>query len=177
MVKQFHIRNKTKTPMRIWYLIGALLLCVVVQSQTLTASGSDWTPIVPAITEAGTDYGGTYSSPAGQFKLNVTVPVLLGTGKVSVRYEANPTWHNSLKIDVQKMDNGLGLCVLCSMTPDMVGPVKELSTTDVELFRMTAVLSLASVNNIALNLRVRGVSVTVPVDNYSARIVFTIGPT
>jgi hypothetical protein len=177
MVEQFNRRNRVKSPLRVWSVVGALLLCVVAQSQTLTVTGSDWAPVVPAITEAGSDYGGTYASPSGQFKLNVTVPLLLGTGKVSVRYEDYPIWHSSLKIDVQKIDNGSGLCVLCSMTPNMAGPVKELTTIDSELFRMTAVLSLATVTNITLNLRLRGVSVTTPVDNYSARIVFTIGPT
>jgi hypothetical protein len=176
MVIKSNIKSQIKTRIRLCSLVWTLLVSVGVRSQTLTVTGSDWTPVVPTITEAGSDYGGLYISADGQVKLNVSVPLLLGSGKVSVHYEPNLVWHNSLKIDVQKLDNGLGLCVLCSMTPDNMGPIKELSTIDVELFRMHAVLSVAAVNNIALKFQVRGVSVAIPVDNYSARIVFTVGP-
>ncbi|MDA6069145.1 hypothetical protein NJT12_05890 [Flavobacterium sp. AC] len=177
MVKQSSIRNRINTSIRLLSLVGALFVCVVAQSQTITVGGTDWTPVIPTITEAGSDYVGTYESSSSQINLSLAVPLLLGTGKVSVRYEPNPTWNNSLKIDVRKLNNGSGLCVLCSMVPDQSAPYQEVLTSDAELFRVTAVLSLATVTNIGLNLRIRGVSVIIPVANYSARIVFTIGPT
>lgn len=175
MMKQSNIRYRIKTRI-IWPLVGALLVCVVAKSQTLTVTGSDWNPVIPTLTEAGSDYAENYESLSGQFRLNVSVPLLLGSGKVTVRYEPNPIWHSSLKIDVRKLDNGSGLCVLCSMTPNGLGPYQEILTTDKELFRVRAVLSLANVNDIDLNLRLSGVSVATPVESYSARIVFTIAP-
>lgn len=162
--------------MRLLLLAGALLICIAATSQTIIVGGTNWNPVIPTITEAGSDYVGIYESTSSQMSLSLTVPILLGTGKVSVRYEPNPIWNNTLKIDVRKLNNGSGLCFLCSMTPDQATPYKEVLTNDVELFRVVAVLSLTTVTNIGLNLRVRGVSVTTPVDNYTARIVFTIGP-
>ncbi len=176
MAKHSCVKNRINASIRLLLLAGALLVCIAAKSQTITVVGTDWSPVVPTITEAGSDYAGTYESTSTQMSLNLTVPLLLGTGKISVRYEPNPTWNNALKIDVRKLNNGSGLCVLCSMTPNQATPYQEVLTTDVELFKVTAVLSLAEVTNIGLNLRVRGVSVTTPVDNYTARIVFTIGP-
>lgn len=176
MVKQSCIKKRFNASVRLWTLVAALLVCIAAKAQTITVVGTDWSPVIPTITEAGSDYAGTYESTTTQMSLSLTVPALLGTGKVSVRYEPNPTWNNTLKIDVRKLNNGAGLCVLCSMTPDQSTPYQEVLTTDTELFRVVAVLSLASVTNIGLNLRVRGVSVTTPVDNYTARLVFTIGP-
>lgn len=176
MVEQSSIKKRINIPIRLLSLFGALLVCIAAKSQTITVGGTDWSPVIPTITEAGSDYAGTYESSSTQIWLNLTVPILLGTGKVSVRYEPNPTWHSSLKIDVRKLNNGSGLCVLCSMSPNQSTAYQEVLTSDVELFRVTAVLSLATVTDIGLNLRLRGVSVTTPVANYSARIVFTIGP-
>lgn len=176
MAKHSSIKNRINASIRLLLLAGALLVCIAAKSQTITVVGTDWSPVIPAITEAGSDYAGTYESTSTQMSLNLTVPALLGTGKISVRYEPNPTWNNALKIDVRKLNNGSGLCVLCSMTPNQATPYQEVLTNDTELFRVVAVLSLAEVTNIGLNLRVRGVSVTTPVDNYTARIVFTIGP-
>lgn len=176
MVKQSCIKNRFNASVRLWSLVVALLVCIAAKSQTITVVGTDWSPVIPTITEAGSDYAGTYESTTTQMSLSLTVPLLLGTGKVSVRYEPNPTWNNTLKIDVRKLNNGSGLCVGCSMTPNQATSYQEVLTTDTELFRVVTILSLASVTNIGLNLRVRGVSVTTPVDNYTARLVFTIGP-
>lgn len=158
------------------FLALLLLTNFFATAQTITVVGSSWTPTIPAISEAGSDYGGTYTTSTGQLKLNVSVPVLLGTGKVSVSYEQSSNWHNSLKIYISKLDNGSGLCVLCSITPSGATAFQEILQTDTEFFRVLAVLNLANVNNINVNLRLSGVSVLVPVDNYSTRVIFTIGP-
>lgn len=176
MVKQSSIKKRINIPIRLLSLVGALLLCITAKSQTITVTGTDWSPVIPTITEAGSDYAGTYESTSTQIGINLSVPLLLGGGKVLIRYEANPTWHNSLKIDVRKLNNGSTICVLCTMTPDQATAYQEVLTSDVELLRVNAVLAVAGYTNIGLNFRVRGVSVTTPVANYSARVVFTIGP-
>lgn len=157
------------------FLIGSKTNAQLV-FRSISVVGTNWTPIIPTITEAGSDYVGTYTTPTDQIKLNVAVPLLLSSGKVSVRYEPNPNWHNAIKIYINKLDNGLGLCVLCTLNPSGETPFQEVLQTDTEFFKIYAVANLASVNNINLNLRLSGISVTVPVDNYSAKIVFTIGP-
>ncbi|WP_177761960.1 hypothetical protein [Flavobacterium sp. I3-2] len=156
------------------FLIGSKTNAQLV-FRSISVVGTNWTPIIPTITEAGSDYVGTYTTPTDQIKLNVAVP-LLSSSKISVRYEANSIWDNSIKIQLNKLNNGIGLCVGCSITPSGETPFQEILQTDTELFKIVALGSLLSVNNINLNLRLSGISVTVPVDNYSAKIVFTIGP-
>ncbi|PUB32745.1 hypothetical protein C8J95_104146 [Elizabethkingia sp. YR214] len=145
------------------------------KAQTLIIGGNDWTVNIPHITEAGTNYAGTYESLTNQILLTISVPLLLGTGKVSVRYVPNPTWNNALALAAKRTDDGTTLCVLCSITGGKDNYI-PLTQTDIELFRITAVLALAAYNNIGIQLRLSGVSVTVPAANYQARVIFTVGP-
>lgn len=72
-------------------------------AQSIIANGTDCT-VSPTITEAGTNYLGTYeTSPASPFQmsLTVTVPALLSSASISARYIPDPTWNNSLGIAVK----------------------------------------------------------------------------
>ncbi|WP_418121888.1 hypothetical protein ACNFU2_12215 [Chryseobacterium sp. PTM-20240506] len=143
-------------------------------AQSLTVGGSNWTVSIPPITEAGTNYAGTYESATNQILLAASVPLLLGTAKVTVRYIPDPTWNNSLVLNIRRTGNGTTVCVLCSITGGTT--YQAITQADLELFRITAVLALASYSNIPLQLELTGVSVTIPAATYNARIVFTIGP-
>lgn len=169
-------KKPNKTSIRVLLFVCTLLVCADVESQTMTVGGTDWTPIIPKITESGSDYA-PFESPDSQITLSLPSIVVLGTSKVSVKYVPNPNWDSSLKIDVKKLNNGsgFGICLLCSMTPDKVGPYLEISTNDLELFRVYSTVSLA-INNISLKIRLRP-SVVAPVQEYKALVVFTIGPT
>ncbi|KMQ65995.1 hypothetical protein ACM39_16330 [Chryseobacterium sp. FH2] len=140
--------------------------------RTLTVGGTNWSVAVPSITEAGTNYTGSYESETNQILLAASVPLLLGSGKVSVHYEANPTWHSSLILSAKRTGNGTTACLACSITGGTT--YLTLSTTDIELFRIQALLALASYSNIPVQLGVSGVSVTIPAASYNSRIVFTI---
>lgn len=150
-----------------------LLMASPAHSQTLTVGGSNWTVNIPSITEAGTNYAGTYESATNQILLTASVPLLLGTGKVTVRYVVNPTWNNALTLNIRRTGNGSTVCLLCTITGGTT--YQPITTSDVELFRIAAVLALATYNNIPLQLELTGVSVTVPAAAYNSRIVFTIG--
>ena len=140
--------------------------------RTLTVGGNNWTVTIPSITEAGTNYAGTYESAANQILLTASVPLLLGSGKVSVRYEANPTWNSSLILNARRTGDGTTVCVLCSISGGT--SYQPIGLTDVELFRIVAIATLASYSNIPIQLQLSGVSVTVPAATYNSRIVFTI---
>ena len=143
-----------------------------IKSQTLTVGGTNWTVPITPITEAGNNYSGTYESTANQILLAASVPLLLGNGKVSVHYEPNPAWHSSLILSARRTGTGSTLCVLCTLTGGM--SYLALTQTAIELFRIQAVLALASYSNIPIQIQLSGVSVTTPVANYNSRIVFTI---
>ncbi|WP_326981210.1 hypothetical protein VUJ46_13150 [Chryseobacterium sp. MYb264] len=144
------------------------------QSQTMTVGGSNWAVAVPSITEAGNNYAGTYESATNQVILAVSVPLLLGSGKVSVHYEANPTWNSALILSGRRTNNGTTTCVLCTITGGTA--YQTITQTAIELFRIQAVLALGAYTGINIQLQLSGVSVTVPAAAYSSRVVFTVGP-
>lgn len=157
------------------YILFLLLLaCSTWKSQrTLTVGGTNWVVAIPAITEAGNNYAGTYESASNEILLSATVPLVLGNGKVTMHYEANPTWNSSLILSARRTGNGTSSCITCTITGGTSYTNIPL-TTDVELFRVTAILALASYTNIPVQLELTGVSVIIPAATYSSRIVFTI---
>lgn len=154
--------------------IVILIVFSQLQSQrTLTVGGTNWTVTIPSITEAGDNYAGTYESSTSQIILAVSVPLLLTNGKVSMHYTANPVWNSNLILSAKRTGDGTTTCVACSIsggtTYTTIPP-----TADIELFRITAVLALASYSNIPVQLQLSGVSVTLPAASYNSQIVFTI---
>ncbi|MGD1319354.1 hypothetical protein [Chryseobacterium sp. 2R14A] len=140
--------------------------------RTLTVGGNNWTVTIPSITEAGTNYAGTYESAANQILLTASVPLLLGSGKVSVHYEANPTWNSNLIVNARRTGDGTTVCLLCTLSGGTT--YQPVGLTATELFRIAAVATLATYSNIPIQLQLSGVSVTVPAATYNSRIVFTI---
>jgi hypothetical protein len=153
-------------------IIVLILFGTASQAQTLTVGGTNWTVPITSITEAGTNYTATYESAANQILLAVSVPLLLGNAKISVHYQGNPTWNNSLILSAKRTGNGTTLCVLCSISGG--SSYQQITLTDVELFRIQAVLALASYSNIPIQLELTGVSVTIPAATYNSTVVFTI---
>ncbi|MCS3871709.1 hypothetical protein J3D55_004625 [Chryseobacterium ginsenosidimutans] len=156
------------------YIILLMVFSCCFKAQTISATGSNWAVTVPSITEAGSNYTGLYESATNQVVLSVSVPLLLGNAKVSVHYEVNPTWHNSLILSAKRTSNGTTLCALCSITGGTA--YQTITLTDLELFRIQAVLALASYTGINIQLQLSGVSVTIPATAYQSRIVFTVSP-
>lgn len=155
-------------------IILMILFSCCFKSQTITVTGTNWTVAVPSITEAGNNYAGLYESATNQVILAASVPLLLGTAKVSVHYEPNPTWHSSLILSAKRTNNGTTTCVACSITGGTAYQV--VTQTDIELFRIQAILALGSYTGINIQLQLSGVSVTIPAAAYQSRVVFTVGP-
>ncbi|MGK6343845.1 hypothetical protein ACMGDK_16620 [Chryseobacterium sp. DT-3] len=142
------------------------------KAQSVTVPVTNWNAAIPAITEAGSNYSGTYSSPTNQASINVGLPALLGSVKVYVHYEANPTWNSSLVLSAKRTNNGSTLCVGCAIS----GGTNYITVplTAVELFRISTILSVTSYTGINIQYQVSGVSVTLPAATYNSRIVFTV---
>ncbi|WP_162073743.1 hypothetical protein [Chryseobacterium fistulae] len=138
----------------------------------MTVTGTNWVLSIPSITEAGTNYAGTYESATNQVILTVSVPLLLGNGKISVHYEPNPIWNASLVLSAKRTNNGNTVCALCTITGGTT--YQTVTQTDIELFRIQAILALASYTGINIQLQLSGVSVTIPATTYNSKVVFTI---
>ncbi len=154
-------------------LFFILFLSLQLKSQrTLTVVGTNWSPTILSITEAGSNYPGTYESQSNQILLNATVPLLLASGKITMHYEPNSTWNTNLILQARRTGTGTTTCVLCSISGGT--SYTTIPSTDVELFQIQAVASLASYSNIPIQLQLSGISVTIPATSYNSRIVFTI---
>lgn len=153
-------------------LIIVLIFSFQSKAQTVTVPVTNWNTSIPAITEAGNNYDGTYASPTNQASINVGLPALLGSVKVYVHYEANPTWNSALVLSAKRTSNGSTLCVGCSISGGTAYITVPL--TAVELFRISTVLSVTSYTGINMQYQVSGASVTIPAATYNSRIVFTV---
>jgi len=170
-------RNGFINPIEICYTKYILFILFIMfsyqyKAQTMTVTGSNWAVSIPTITEAGNNYAGLYESATNQVILAVSVPLLLGNAKVSVHYSANPTWNSSLILSAKRTSNGTTLCALCSITGGTA--YQTITQTDIELFRIQAVLALASYTGINIQLQLSGVSVTIPATSYQSQVVFTV---
>ncbi|WP_449400525.1 hypothetical protein [Chryseobacterium wanjuense] len=158
---------------KITFFVLLISFCHLKSQRTLTVGGTNWTVTIPSITEAGSNYTGTYESASNQILLAASVPLLLGSGKVSVHYQANPTWNSNLILRARRTGNGTTSCLTCSITGGTTYITVPL-TTDVELFRIQAIVALASYTNIPVQIGLSGVSVTIPATTYNSSVVFTI---
>ncbi len=160
------------------------------EGQTISIAGTNWAVSVPAITEAGTNYTGTYDNP-NLITLSGALPesflnLLTSAGaRISMHYV--PTlWNSDLHL-YAKRNGGTaiinGLCVLCTATINggnvTYVEIPQATSATLSTITFTGVLGVGNTVNysgINVQLEIRGVSVTIPAAAYSTQIVFTIGP-
>ncbi|SDJ49265.1 hypothetical protein [Chryseobacterium jejuense] len=176
---------------RLIYIILILSSSSFIKAQVVNVSGN-WNASIPAITEAGSNYTGTYDNSGNTapnlITLSGTLPgsflnLLSSSGaKMTMRYTPNP-WNNSLTLSAKRTGGTTaihGLCVLCTASINGGAnyiPISQTGDTTFITFTFSGVLGVGnSVTFADINLIVQlaGVSVTVPSNTYSARIVFTI---
>lgn len=171
--------------------ISSLLLIMgcCLGAQTINVGGSNWTVSVPAITEAGTDYAGTYESATNLITLSGNLPgsflnlLTSGAARVSVHHTPT-TWNSNLHLYAKRSGGSAtisGLCVLCTATINGGTTYTEIPQAVATAFftiNFTGVLGLGnSVTYTGINaqLQISGVSVAIPATTYATQVVFTIG--
>lgn len=172
------------------YLV-LLVIASYLKGQVVNVSGS-WLASVPSITEAGNNYSGTYdntgSTSTNQITLSGTLPGsflnLLSTkgANMTMHYVSNP-WNSSMILSAKKTGGTTaihGVCLLCTATINGGAtyiPIPETSDVIFLSFTFAGLLGLGNsvtFSDINLILQLSGVSVTIPANNYNARVVFTI---
>lgn len=171
-MKCTRIINRYKKNSGKYICLVFIMLSCCCKAQSVIVSGTNWNAGIPSITEAGNNYTGTYSSATNQTILNVGLPALLGSVKVYVHYEANPTWNNSLILSAKRTSNGTTLCVGCIISGGTA--YQTVTQTAIELFRISTILSVTSYSGINIEYQLSGVSVTIPAAAYHSKIVFTV---
>ncbi|MBE4947040.1 hypothetical protein [Chryseobacterium culicis] len=176
--------------LKIFISITLAAMSGCLHGQTITVGGSNWTVSVPAITEAGTNYAGTYESATNLFTLSGTLPgsflnlLTNGAARISVHHTPT-TWNSNLHLYAKRSGgttNISGLCVGCTATINGGTTYVEIPQAVATAFftiNFTGVLGLGnSVTFSGINgqVQISGVSVTIPATTYATQIVFTIGP-
>jgi hypothetical protein len=168
-----------------------LLISISMEAQVVNVSGN-WTANIPAITEAGNNYSGTYDNSANtspnQIVLSGSIPdsvikLLSSSGaKITMRYVSNP-WHSSLDLSAKRVGGTAsisGLCLGCTVSINggtTYIPISQVTDVTLSTITFSGLLGIGNhitYSGIVVNTQVSGVSVTIPVNTYSARIVFTI---
>ncbi|WP_330744037.1 hypothetical protein [Chryseobacterium sp. CP-77] len=171
-------------------------LCVIIlimgsnlNGQTINITGTSWTATVPTITEAGTNYAGTYNNPS-LLTLSGHLPGsflnLLTSSGARISMQLAPTsWNSSLKLYAKRSGGTAtinGLCVLCTATINggtaNYIEIPQANAATLSTITFTGVLGLSNsvdYSGINVQLEIGGVSVTIPATAYSTQVVFTIG--
>ncbi len=141
-------------------------------AQRVFVSGS-WNLSLATPTEAGSDYALSYvESAADQTKVTIThLSLLLPTFTISVRHTPAEPWPAGLVLKTKRTSGGEGLN-LASLS----GGVSyiTLTNTDQVYFSLGGLLSLTAVNNVAIQYRIEGISVLLPVKNYATTVIYTV---
>lgn len=139
--------------------------------QTISVTGTTWNASPASITEAGNNYSSTITSAANQSRITVSVGLaLLTTWEVFV-HKQDVTWNSNLTVWIRKTGDGTGILtpVLGTISPNGTTSFIQLAASDQSIFS-----GFSNRFDVPIQYEIRGVSVLIPVSNYSCNIVFTV---
>jgi hypothetical protein len=166
-------------------LISGFLLHVYCNAQSITISGSVWTPTPNAITEAGNNYSSsTLTSVSNQTFISITMP------SIFLVFDAKA---NNYTVQIKRTDSGLnwdtaGLTISAVRTGDGTGGGSSILGTSM-ITGGTSFLPITTGNqyffdgnnygttprlNIPIQYQIGGISVLLPVNNYATTITYTL---
>ncbi|GGM95293.1 hypothetical protein GCM10010967_30890 [Dyadobacter beijingensis] len=146
----------------------ACLAAFTASAQTFVInSGTSWSipSLASTITKAGKNYEHIETSSASQTLVKVNA--LLGW-TVTAHLSSTSNWDSALKLSVQRTGNGTGIAILSGGTTYI-----QLTSTPQTFF--TGLLNLtAHRDNIPIQYKIEGLSVTLPVKTYTTTVTYTI---
>ncbi len=172
---------------RYFYSI-ALLMGSYLEGQTINITGANWNASVPTITEAGSNYAGTYDNPS-LLTLSGHLPGsflnLLSSSGAKITMQISPTsWNSSLKLYAKRSGGTAtinGLCVLCTASINggttnfiEIPQAGAVTLSTITFSGLLGVSNSVDYSAISVQLQLGGVSVTIPSASYSTQVVFTI---
>ena len=142
------------------------------QSISINLTGPAWNVSVPSITQAGSDYSTNITSNINQSTISLLFGALalLTNWRVTVRKQ-DVTWNNNLTLWTRKTGNGTGILspIVSTISPSGTTSFVQLSNVEQEVFR-----GFSTRFDVPFQYELRGLSVLIPVNNYSTTIVFTL---
>jgi hypothetical protein len=153
------------------YIIAFCIAClgtIAASAQTISInSGSTWSvpSLASTITKAGKNYEHTEISGPSQTLLKVNA--LIGWS-ITAHLSTTSNWDSSLKLYVQRTGSGTGIAILSGGLTYI-----QLSSTPQPFFSGLLNL-LAHRDNIPIQYKIEGLSVTLPVKTYTTTVMYTI---
>ncbi len=143
-----------------------VVLAIAAPGADVSSIGS-WTESIDSgdlVAGAGSNLVSQYESVSGTTTLDVS-NTAGGAWRVLAR-RSSGTWHGSFRLSIRRSSDGSGSGSVQGGTTYM-----ELGTLDTEIFT-----GGGERNGIALQLKLTGMSTSVPPDTYSSGIIFTVVP-
>lgn len=132
-------------------------------SQNIDVSGR-WNERIRAsdITEAGNDYVGTYESDPDETVITIEAKNKNKTITVLIRKEDDPgDWHSNLDLQIRRTDNN----------NNSNGGTSFQTITD---FDSVFFYTKGKKNTVPIQYRIKGISVLLPVQDYTTTIIYTV---
>lgn len=158
------------------FIFTCLLYFFCEAQQTLTIKNGAWAPSVTTIGEAGSDYASTtIESSATQTQIDLKLVQTAGLNFYTVyirRTDSGTNWNTAgLQIWVRRTSDGTGAGAKSTNAGGT--SYQEITTSDLYFFEgFNDNDKLRS--NIGIQYQITGVSVLVPVANYSTTITYTL---
>jgi len=146
----------------------AVLGTFAASAQTISInSGTTWSipSLSSTITKAGKNYEHIETSSASQTLLKVNAVL---AWSISAHLSTTSNWDSSLKLSVQRTGNGTGIAIL-------TGGTTYIQLTSHPQTFFNGLLNLtASRDNIPIQYKIEGLSVTLPVKTYTTTVTYTV---
>jgi len=120
------------------------------------------------LTEAGQNYPHAISSTSSQSLVNITGVNPLPSWTVLV-HKQDLFWHGSLSVWVRKTGDGSCSGSGCVLSPSGTSPYIQLQNTTQTFFS-----GARNHNDISIQYEIRGLSVLIPVNDYSTSVIYTL---
>lgn len=150
-------------------LIAILIISNCLFSQEISVkgkwtwpSGRNW---ISDLNEAGNDYVGTYESDHDETKITINAKHKNQQTVVNIHKEDNGDWHTELILEIQRTDRGTNnnYSIYDGLSYQIIGD------TDTRFF-----YTYDDQKDVPIQYRISGISVTLPVKDYSTTFVFTV---
>lgn len=140
---------------------------LVLAQNSPTLSGT-WNYSLPgsSISEAGTDFYGTYESAANQLIFNRNATTEQAPNWTINVKKSDILWHSNLKLWIRRTGDGSGVQ---NSSISNGSNYQEIQNTNIQFFN-----GYKEVNEIPIQLKITGVSVVIPVNSYYTLLIFTV---
>ena len=149
-------------------LIGLILLCSKAEASISITVTGNWSETINAAdlqAGAGSDLVSTYESSSSAVSIDISGTAGVGDNwRIDVKKVDSAVWHNNFRLSVKRASDGAG-------AGDISGGNSYQEVTDIDQSFFSGDNDRSNVN---IQLKVDGVSIQIPPNNYTTTIYYTV---